>query len=220
MSIVKGGGKRAEKARATRRKILAAAGELFIEHGYGTATMQDIADAAGVAVQTIYFTFGNKRTLMKELVDVAIAGDDEPVATTDRPWFRDALAASSAAELLERYTAGTAGVLARFAPLLKVAETAAASDPELAELWHSDEDLRYVVTLKAAAALVAKPDAAEGVDTELAADVLYGLTSPELYLVVTRSRGWSAETWRTWAVGLLRSQLCAGDGGSGDGDRT
>lgn len=208
MSIVKGGGKRAEKARATRRKILASAAELFIEHGYGTATMQDIADAAGVAVQTIYFSFGNKRTLMKELVDVAIAGDDEPVATVDRQWFRDAVNAPTAAELLEQYTAGTSGVLARFAPLLKVAETAAASDPELAELWRSDEDLRYVVTLKAATALAAKPDAAEGIEATTAADVLYGLTSPELYLVMTKSRNWSADRWQAWAVELLRTQLC------------
>jgi len=209
MSIVKGGGKRAEKARATRRKILTAAGELFIAHGYGTATMQDVADAAGVAVQTIYFSFGNKRTLMKELVDVAIAGDDEPVATVDRQWFRDAVAAPTAAELIERYAAGTSGVLTRFAPLLKVAETAAASDPELAELWRSDEDLRYVVTLEAATALIAKPDAAEGIDAAAVADVLYGLTSPELYLVMTRSRDWSADRWRAWAVALLQGQLCA-----------
>ncbi|MGW2223100.1 TetR family transcriptional regulator, partial [Nonomuraea sp. NPDC001684] len=31
------------------------------------------AEKAGVAVQTIYFVFGNKRALLKELVDVTIA---------------------------------------------------------------------------------------------------------------------------------------------------
>ncbi|MDN3243145.1 TetR/AcrR family transcriptional regulator [Glycomyces tritici] len=208
MSIVKGTGKRAEKARLTRRRILAAAERLFIEHGYGATTVQDVADAAGVAVQTIYFSFGNKRTLMKELVDVVIAGDDEPVATLERQWFHDAVGAPSAAELLERYTAGTAGILARLAPVLKVAESAAATDPELAELWRSEEDPRYTVNAEAARALVTKPDAAEGIGAEYAADVLYGLTSPELFLVMVQTRGWSNEQWRGWTLANLRTQLC------------
>lgn len=208
MSIVKGTGKRAEKARLTRRKILAAAERLFIEHGYGATTVQDVADAAGVAVQTIYFSFGNKRTLMKELVDVVIAGDDEPVATLERQWFHDATDAPSAAELLERYTAGTADILARLAPVLKVAESAAATDPELAELWRSEEDPRYTVSAETTRVLVTKPDAAEGVEAEYAADVLYGLTSPELYLVMVKTRGWSNEQWRDWTLASLRAQLC------------
>ncbi|GAA1659752.1 TetR/AcrR family transcriptional regulator [Glycomyces endophyticus] len=208
MSVVKGTGKRAEKARATRRRILEAAERLFIEHGYGITTVQEVADAAGVAVQTVYFTFGTKRTLMKELVDLAIAGDDEPVATLDRDWFRAATAAPTAAELLDRYTAGAVGILGRLAPVLKVAETAAASDPGLAELWRTDEDPRYTVARTAAAAIAAKPDAAQGLDEDTAADVLYGLTSPELYLVMTRSRGWSPERWRAWTLDLLKSRLC------------
>ncbi|MGH8917222.1 MAG: TetR/AcrR family transcriptional regulator, partial [Acidimicrobiales bacterium] len=38
----------------TRRKIEAAAGVLFAACGYQAATMQAIADEAGVHVQTIY----------------------------------------------------------------------------------------------------------------------------------------------------------------------
>ena len=206
--MVKATGKRAEKARLTRRKILAAAERLFIEHGYGVTTVQDVADAAGVAVQTIYFTFGNKRTLMKELVDVAIAGDDELIPTLERQWFRDAVAAPTAAELIERYTAGSADIQARLAPVLKVAETAAATDPELAELWRSDVDPRYTVCAEAAQSLVGKPDAAQDIGDREAADVLYGLTSPELYLVMVKSRGWSDEQWRQWILASLRAQLC------------
>ena len=47
-------------------------------------------------MQTIYFVFGNKRALLKELVDTTIAGDTEPVATLDRPWFTGAVAATTA----------------------------------------------------------------------------------------------------------------------------
>ena len=52
--------------------------------GYGATTLQGIADRASVSVATVYAAFGNKRTVLKELVDVSIAGDDEPVAIADR----------------------------------------------------------------------------------------------------------------------------------------
>ena len=103
--------RRSEKARLTRQRIRDAAYDLFVEHGYGVTALQDVADRAGVAVQTIYFVFGTKRALLKELVDVAIAGDDEPVATMDRPWFRAALKAETASEQLRLHIDGTRQIL-------------------------------------------------------------------------------------------------------------
>src|SRR3954452_22905822 len=79
---------RADQAVATRRRVVDAAGRLFTQHGYAATTLQRVADEAGVAVQTVYFHFGNKRTLLKELVDLASAGDDQPVALLDRPWVQ------------------------------------------------------------------------------------------------------------------------------------
>ena len=46
--------RRAEQAIATRRAVLDAARELFIEHGYAVTTVADIARRARVAVDTVY----------------------------------------------------------------------------------------------------------------------------------------------------------------------
>jgi AcrR family transcriptional regulator len=202
-------GKRAEGARQTRRKIVEAARELFIERGYGATTLQDIADRAGVAVQTIYFTFGNKRTVLKELGDITVAGDDEPVATTDRTWFRDALAADTAAEQLRGLVHGAREVLERIAPIVEVLRTAATVESEIAALWRADTDPRFTVYATAAKALVTKPDARAGLSAEYVADVTFGVLSPELYLVFVRDRGWSPERWERWAYETLRAQLRA-----------
>jgi AcrR family transcriptional regulator len=202
--------KRTEKARETRRRILRAAGDLFVEQGYGATSLQEVADRAGVAVQTIYFVFGNKRTLLKELSDVTIAGDDEPVATMDRPWFRDAMAAETAGAHLRAHVRGTREILERVAAITNVWTTAVATDPEIAALWQDDEDPRFVVHAAAAKALVAKPGARDDVAAEQAADVLFGVLSPELYLVFVRDRGWSPDTWEQWAAQTLHAQLCAG----------
>ena len=209
MTVVKRPNRRAEKAQETRRRIIEAARELFVADGYGATNLQDVADRAGVAVQTIYFTFGNKRALLKELVDVTIAGDSEPVATMDRPWFTDAVAAATAGEMLAAYVAGSSAVLARVSPIMRVLEAAVANDPEVAALWPQDEDLRYVVQRAAADALVTKPGARKGLTADEAADLLYGILSPELYLLFTRDRAWPHTRWLTWATRTLQTQLCA-----------
>ena len=63
--------KRSVRSRTTRRKIVAAAADLFIAGGYGATTLEQIAERAGVAVQTVYFHFGNKRTVLKEASDAS-----------------------------------------------------------------------------------------------------------------------------------------------------
>jgi AcrR family transcriptional regulator len=202
-------GKRAEQARKTRQRILEAAKALFVEHGYGATTLQDVADRAGVAVQTIYFTFGNKRSVLKELVEITIAGDDEPVATMDRPWFREALATETADEHLRAHVAGTRAVLERFASISAMLRAAAAADPEVDSLWPNEVDPRYTVQSAAATSMMAKPGARQGVSGEHAADLLYGLLSPEFYLLLVRERHWSPGQWQQWVLDTLTAQLCS-----------
>src|ERR1700731_4552529 len=90
--VVKGkaepGTRRAAQARATRRRITDQALELFLRHGYAATTLDQIAAQAGVAVQTVYFHFGNKATVLKEVVDVLAVGDDQPIPMLERPWVQ------------------------------------------------------------------------------------------------------------------------------------
>jgi AcrR family transcriptional regulator len=208
MTTVKRTGKRTEKARQTRSRMLRAAHELFVERGYGATALQDVADRAGVAVQTIYFTFGNKRSLLKELVDVTIAGDEEPVATMERPWFRAAMTAATAEDHLRAHVRGTREILERIAPITAVLRTAEATDPEIAELWPRDPDPRFVVHAAAAETLMTKPGARADVAAAHAADLLFAVLSPELYLVLVRDRAWTPAQWEQWAYTTLHHQLC------------
>ncbi|MEU7613955.1 TetR/AcrR family transcriptional regulator [Micromonospora sp. NPDC049204] len=208
MPLVKSAGKKGEKSRQTRRRILQAAYELFVDQGYGATTLQGIAERAGVAVQTIYFAFGNKPSLLKELVDVTIAGDDEPIPTMQRAWFRDALAADTAEAQLRAHVSGTCEVLQRVAPIMDVLRAAGAQDPSLAGMWQQDTDPRLEVQTAAARSLIAKPGATADLTVEHAADLLYGLLSPELYLLFIRDRGWTPDRWEQWVYDTLHVQLC------------
>ncbi|MCX5065707.1 TetR/AcrR family transcriptional regulator [Micromonospora lupini] len=212
MDTVKRPDKRAERSRRTREKVVAAARELFVAQGYGATSLQEVADQAGVAVQTVYFVFRNKRTLFKDVVDTSIAGDTEPIATMDREWFRAACAEPTAAGQLRAHVHGTREILGRVAPIMPLIAAAAATDPEIAAQWPDGPDPRYTVQYAAAEALAGKPDTRPGLSIEMAADLLFGLLSPQLYLIFVRDRDWSPDAWEEWARTALISQLCADPG--------
>src|SRR4051794_26739622 len=208
MVDVKRATKQTQRATDTRRRILAAAHDLFLANGYGATNLQEVADRAGVAIQTIYFVFGNKRKLLKELVDATIAGDDEPIATMNRPWFREAIASETADALLRAHVQGTSEILHRVAAITDMVTTAAASDAEIAQLWPDGEHPRLRVHMAAAEALVEKPGARPDITAETAADILFALLSPDLYLLFVRERGWPSQRWKQWTYDTLRAQLC------------
>ncbi len=59
--------RRREQAGETRERIVRAAHDLFVSPGYGRTTIADIANTAGVAVETIYGAYRNKPTLLRQV---------------------------------------------------------------------------------------------------------------------------------------------------------
>jgi AcrR family transcriptional regulator len=199
-------GLRAAKAAATRVRMLAAARTLFVERGYAATTMQAIAGQAGVAVQTLYFTFATKRAILTELLDVEVAGDTEPVATLDRPWVARALAAPPE-QLLRSLVRATAEIHGRVVPLLEVVRAAAATDPEIAQVWHTNISQRHTVLTVFAGALAAKTTLRAGINAAQAADIALAVLAPEAYHLLVAERGWTAAAWTAWATDALIRQL-------------
>ncbi|MGW6728870.1 helix-turn-helix domain-containing protein [Nocardia sp. NPDC055029] len=199
-------GVRAAKTIANRARMLAAAKELFIDRGYAATTMKAIAERAGMAVQTLYFTFATKRAILLELLDTEIAGDAEPIATMDRPWFAEAVAAPPA-EQIRLQVAAAARIHARVAAMLEVVRSAAATDPELAEIWQTNLAQRLTVQQRLVTELAAKISLREGVSVDRGADIALALTAPETYRLLVGERGWSAEEWQEWVTGALTDQL-------------
>jgi AcrR family transcriptional regulator len=62
--------RRERMAQQTRREILETARKLFAERGYVATSVSDIAEEAGVAVQTIYARLGSKHGLLMGLLDL------------------------------------------------------------------------------------------------------------------------------------------------------
>ena len=71
--VVNEGGAKAPTRRAlakqqTRSKVLAAARQLFSEHGYEGATIRDIATAAGMSTGAVFANFSDKSDLFREIM--------------------------------------------------------------------------------------------------------------------------------------------------------
>src|SRR5262245_16544747 len=90
---------REQRARQTREAVLAAAARLFTTRGWAATGMRDIAREAGTATETLYSHFPSKTALLQAVIDVAVVGDEAPVALAERPAFT-VLADGSRAERL------------------------------------------------------------------------------------------------------------------------
>src|SRR5919201_735089 len=134
---------RQHQAQATRRQIVDAAGRLFSRHGYFGTTIDAIAREAGVADPTVYAAFGSKRAILATLIDAAIFGPDPPRTPIDqRSWYPELAGLADAHRLLRRWAEILCEVNGRVAPVQRVGQSAAASDPEIAQLWQQLKDQR------------------------------------------------------------------------------
>jgi AcrR family transcriptional regulator len=195
---------RAARTRATRRRIVDAAAALFVEHGYGVTTLEQIAARAGVAVQTVYFHFGNKRTVLKEAVDLAAVGDDEPVALLERPWLDELRAEPDPHRVVVLWAATSTAIYRRVGPIMAVVRDAAVTDPDMAAQWATNEAQRATAFHTLATLLDEQQALNRPVDE--AVDVLCALLGPEVYGVLT-GRGWSPERWEHFVVESISQAL-------------
>jgi AcrR family transcriptional regulator len=195
---------RKEKAAATRRRMLDAAYELLCEQGYRATTMEAIAEQAGVAVQTLYFTFHTKDELLQQVHDRTVLGD-EGVPPPLQPWYRTAMAEHDLRTALRTIVEGTQTILARVAPMLPVFHTVA-GEPAGA-VWQRAEQLRVEGYDSLLRALETRQPLRQGLRHRDARDILFVVLGPETYRAFVHERQWSVTRWVRWTVDVLAQDL-------------
>lgn len=197
---------RAERSRLTRARVVAAATDLFVAQGYLQTTMADIARGAEVAVQTLYLSFGSKVAVLSAALDVAIAGDDEPVPVLERAWFTTLRETPDGPAALEVFVEATSRIIERVYPLYAVTRDGS-TDPELAEVLATNKQLRFVVHSRAAQELAAKNGFRPDLPAERAGQVIYTLMSQETYGLLVVEHGWTRDDWAGWVRRHLQTEL-------------
>ena len=194
---------RPRQAEETRRRILEAARELFESRGYAVTTLESIAEIADVSPKTIAAVFGSKGALLAEVINPEAFSTPvqqliEEVRATEDPSRRLSLVAQISRQAYQQVASS-----------LELLRTAGAVAPELADLAQQVEARRRQNQARLMASLheqgVLRPD----LSLEEATDVLWALTSYDLYRMLVVEQRWQPERYETWLAQLLVQHLLA-----------
>lgn len=192
---------------ATQRRIVKAAFGLFCDRGYSGTTMANIAEAAGVAVQTVYFTFHTKATVLSRAYDFAVEGDAEPLVPWEQRWYHEMVAAGGVVDALGLLVSGVGAITRRLTPLYVVASGSAASDPEVAAVVERHERWRIEGYRGMVDVLRAKAPLRADLTPERATDLLLLYVGMDVYHALVEVAGWSHDEWTAWTKATLSHQL-------------
>lgn len=162
--------------------------------------MRDVAQRAGVALETLYSHFSSKRALFDAVIDRAVVGDDARVAVADRAEF----AALGRGRRVERIAAAAAllsDIHRRTAPFARLVREAATSEAEIAQVLAATRERQRQDVEAGLALILGRPPTARE------RDGVWALMSPEVYLLLIDGSGWSIDEYRTWVADTLSSVL-------------
>jgi AcrR family transcriptional regulator len=198
---------RQAQSAASRRRIIDEARRLFLAQGYRTTTIADIARAAGVNPDTVYRLVGRKPMVLRELIEQALSGTDHAVGGENRSHVRAMATERDPVVKLEIYSAGTRRTHERLAPLFLALRDASSTEPEAEQVWKEIGERRAANMRKLVRDVRSEKTARYTTSTAEAADTVWALNSPELYVMLTVERCWTPQRYERWLARSLRQLL-------------
>jgi AcrR family transcriptional regulator len=189
--------RRARQAEQTGRDIVAAARRLFAQQGYTATSMAQIAAEADVSVQTIYDSVGSKSAIVRRLNDLLddegdVAALASQIATTTDP-----------VELLRIAVAISRNINERCHDIVAAIYSAASAEPEMSAVRDESRRRHREGIGRLAGRLASLGALRADIDVETAADVIAGLTDPQIAQTFVAEYNWTWERWHTWTVRAL-----------------
>ncbi len=191
--------RRKSHALQTHQQILEAAEKLFSLKGYSGASVEAIAQNAGVAPETIYATFKNKKTILSMLIKKSILGDeDNPVPVMLREQIREVAEEKNQKRQIEMFAKRIHLLMSRVAQLIEIMKSASKTEPEIKRLSKKYADGRFQGMEFFIDCVMANGALRNKLDKLTAAETVWLLTSAEVYNLLTVERGWSGDEYEGW----------------------
>lgn len=200
---------RARQALETRRRIVAAAAQLFVREGYSATSISAIANEAGVAVPTVYATLRSKANILRAVVALTVRGDDEAAPLASRAGWQEIEYRQDAREQLALFARLHCQICDREAAVFAQLEAAAGADPEATQLLAEHDGLRYETQSRLARSLHRRKQLKPGMSAREAADIIWTLASERTFLALVRDRRWKTENYERWVAEQLVAALLA-----------
>lgn len=192
---------RQRQAEETHQRLLTVARELFAHKGYANTTLEMIAEAAEVSPKTVSAIFGSKRGILTAVVNPDAFGAHvqqllaELRASTD-PYQQVPLVAQITRRAYEPLVAE-----------LELLRTSSAVAPEVADLARQIEARRRQNQARLIAYLHERGALRHGLSIEEATDLLWTLTSYDVYRMLVVEQHWEPSRYETWLTQILIQQL-------------
>lgn len=198
---------RQSQALLTRKAITEAAHTLFLTRGYAGATISAIAKEAKVSAETIYAIFNNKQGILAHLVNISLVGDEDPQTLLNRPFIKATSDEPDQHKQIAMFAQQMCDIMYRMAPIFEIMRTAAKTEPDIAQMRDRILRERQKGMIYFVRALVAHGDLCEGMTIEKAGDIVFALSSGELFNVFIQDLAWSKEQYTLWLTEALTAAL-------------
>jgi AcrR family transcriptional regulator len=199
---------RQARARARRLAVVLAARDLFERDGYRPTTIAAIAAHAGVSAESVYKGFGTKAALAKEVFDLALAGDDEPVPVAERPATLAIRDESDVRRKIAMFAGGLAQRQARSALVTILIRDGRHVDDSLAPVWAKVRDEGLAGMTGLGRHLLETGQLRPGLDLAEVRDVLWNYLAIDHYERLVLDRGWPLDRYERWLAETITSALC------------
>jgi AcrR family transcriptional regulator len=203
--------RREAQARQTRARIIAVAARRFLAHGYSGTTMRAVAVDAGVSLPTVELAFRTKARLLKAVIDVAIAGDDEHVAMLDRQWATRAESISGPADFIEAFARQLTASAGRAAGLAAAALEGARADQDIAAVAAQLMSQRQVMAAWLVDGILLRSALRDGTSRDDAVDTVWTLMDPVIFCRLTEDRHWTTGQFQRWFTRAVTQLLLPPD---------
>lgn len=200
--------RRQAQADETRRQILIAAHKLFIERGYAGATIEAIATEAGVAPETIYAVFKNKKKILVNLINfLSATRAEEKIPLLQRAGPQAVAQERDQRRQLKMFAQIVADNLEGAAPISEIILVAAKTERDVDKLMQHLIKQRWQHMTVAVQQIASNGPFREKIDEAHATDIVWTLTSPEVFLLLTRDLSWPKEKYVQWLAETLARVL-------------
>jgi AcrR family transcriptional regulator len=188
-------------AEETRREILRTARRLFADFGYANTSVQQIAEGAGVAVQTVYSSVGSKAALVLALND--LIDEEAGVAQIAAGLMQE----TDPSQLIARGVHLTRRLNETCGDIIRVLLSAEPADPEVAAAvadgMHRHEQGATAISHRLAEFGALRAD----LKPEQAAAAFSVMTSPASWRQLTQGAGWTFDEGEAWLATSLAQLL-------------
>ena len=138
---------------------------------------------------------------------MTVAGDHDEVSIRDREPVHSIMAEPDPHEKLRLWAASYASIAARTTPLRVLVRNAAAGDPGVADVYATLNRERHVGMSEFARHLADGGWLRDDITVNEAADVLWGVSSPEIWELFVLDRGWKTKRMQGWIADTLDRAL-------------